>query len=103
MKEYRVYQNLTLYATTVIANSEEDAIQKAKQLEMQDWDEYEVSDDNIFYDVFINNNELDDTLLNNFIGMNVIEELQKISDDKIGNNKIKPMKVSGRSLTNKTL
>ena len=103
MKEYRVYQNLTLYATTVIANSEEDAIQKAKQLEMQDWDEYEVSDDNIFYDVFINNNELDDTLLNNFIGMNVIEELQKISNDKIGNNKIKPMKVSGRSLTNKTL
>lgn len=89
MKEYRVYQNLTLYATTVIANSEEDAIQKAKQLEIQDWDEYEVSDDNIFYDVFINNNEL--------------EEIQALSDEIISDHKRKPMKISGGSLTNKTL
>ena len=43
-----IYQNLTQFATTVEALSEKEAIRLAKELD--NWDEYEPTDDNIFYD-----------------------------------------------------
>lgn len=49
-KEYRVYQNMTQFATTVYANSEKEAIAKAEKQPQEEWDDYEPVMENIFYD-----------------------------------------------------
>ena len=49
--EYRVYQTMTEFATTVEAQSEEEAIKKATSKDNDNnWDAYEPCDDNITYE-----------------------------------------------------
>jgi len=50
MKLYRVYQNLTQYATFVKAKTQKEAIKKAKESKDTEWDEYEPIEENVFYD-----------------------------------------------------
>jgi len=51
MKTFRVYQNITQFAITIKAKNLKEAIEKAKTKKNDDlWDEYEQTDDNVFYD-----------------------------------------------------
>lgn len=51
MKKYRVYQNITQFAITIEAKNSAEAILIAKKDENRDqWDEYDQTDDDVFYD-----------------------------------------------------
>jgi hypothetical protein len=50
MNKYYVYQNLTQFQVEIKAKSEKEAIEKAKKLPIEYWNEYEPVEENIFYD-----------------------------------------------------